>query len=112
MSNYQVISPVQIASSAVTGSDVTIYTTPNLTRTLIKDINIANIGVTARTINVHIVPSTGSVNTNNALLYTVSIAPSTVYRWTGIQIMNSGDKFSVKASDTGLTIFVSGAEAV
>lgn len=112
MANYQVISPTKIASAAVPNTDTLIFTAPELTRVFLKDINIANTGAVARTVNLHIVPSTGSVNTDNALIYGFSVSANTVYRWTGIQIMNAGDKLYVKASDTGLTIFVSGAEAV
>lgn len=112
MSNYQLISPIQIASGAVTTTDTLIFTSAALTRTFIKDINITNTNVAARTINLHIVTATGTVGTANALMYGLSIAPNTVYRWTGTQIMNSGDRLYVKGSDTGLTIFVSGAEAV
>ena len=112
MSAYQVISPIRLAAAAVPVTDTIIYTTPLLTRTFIKDINITNTNVAARTINVHIVPAAGTVGTANALIYGLSIAPNTVYRWTGIQIMNSGDRLYVKGADTGLTVFVSGAEAV
>jgi hypothetical protein len=112
MANYQSVTPVQIATAAVTNVDTLIFTATASTRLFIKDINIANTNVAARTINLHIVPSTGTVGTGNALMYNLSIAPNTVYRWTGTQIMNSEDKLYVKASDTGLTVFVSGAEAV
>jgi hypothetical protein len=112
MSNYQNITPLQLAFAAVTASDVSIYTTPGNTRTLVKDINIANTGATPLTINLHIVRTTDSVGTGNALMYGFSIAANTVYRWTGIQIMNAGDKIYVKSSSTGLTVFISGAEAV
>ena len=112
MSNYQSLYPIQLAAAAVTAADVTIYTTPVNTRTLVKDINITNTTSTAITVNLHIVPGSGAASTSNALFYGYSIAPNTTYRWTGVQIMNSEEKLVVKGSTTGLTIFASGAEAV
>lgn len=112
MPNFQSIVPIQLAADAITTADVAVYTTPALTRTMLKDINIANTTATAAKVNLHIVPASGAVGTGNALLYEVSIAANEVYRWTGIQIMNPNEKLSVKASVAGLTLFVSGAEAV
>lgn len=112
MPNFQSIVPIQLAADAITTSDVAVYTTPALTRTMLKDINIANTTATAATVNIHIVPASGAVGTSNALIYGLSIEANSVYRWNGIQIMNPNEKLSVKASVTGLTLFVSGAEAV
>lgn len=112
MANFQSITPVQLASGPVTTSDVVIYTTPNVTRTFVKDINICNTSASAQTINLNIVEVTGVAGTANALLYGFSIAANSVYRWTGVQIMNAGEKISVKGSAAGLTVFISGAEAV
>lgn len=112
MANFQSITPLQLAFYPVQTVDEVIYTTPLITRTLVKDINIANTTAAAITINLHIVEVTGAVTPANALLYGFSIAANSVYRWTGTQIMNAGGKISVKASATGLTVFISGAEAV
>lgn len=111
-STYQSLYPVQLAAVAVTAADVTIYTTPKFTRTLVKDINITNTTSTAITVNLHIVPGADSATTSNALFYGYSVAANTTYRWTGVQVMNSEEKLVVKGSTTGLTIFASGAEAV
>jgi hypothetical protein len=112
MANFQSITPVQLASGPVTTSNVIIYTTPRITRTFVKDINICNTSATAQTINLNIVEVTGVAGTANALMYELSIPAKSIYRWTGVQIMNPGEKISVMGSSADLTVFISGAEAV
>jgi hypothetical protein len=106
------ITPLQLGQAAITGTIATIYTAPTGVRTLIKDLNICNTTGGAVTVNVHLVPKSGTADTTNALLYTYSIAANTTYRWTGVQIMNEGGTIQVKGSATGLTITASGAEAI
>ena len=106
------ITPIQLGQAAVTGTIATIYTAPAGVRTFVKDLNICNTTSGALTINVHLVPKSGTAGTDNAILYTYSITANTTYRWTGIQIMNEGGTIQIKGSATGLTITASGAEAV
>jgi hypothetical protein len=106
------ITPLQLGQAAVTGTIATIYTAPTGVRTFVKDLNICNTTSGALTINVHLVPKSGTAGTDNAILYTYSIAANTTYRWTGVQIMNEGGTIQVKGSATGLTITASGAEAI
>lgn len=35
-----------------------------------------------------------------------------LYRWQGVQIMNAGEKIYIEATNTGLTVVASGAQAV
>ena len=109
---YYDITPTQLGQAAITGTIATLYTTPTGVRTFVKDLNICNTTGGAVTVNVHLVPLSGTATTANALLYTYSIAANTTYRWTGIQIMNEGGTIQVKGSTTGLTITASGAEAI
>ena len=109
---YQNITPTQLGQAAVTGSIATIYTVPTGFRTFVKDLNICNTTGGALTINVHLVPKSGTAGTDNAILYGTAMGINAVYRWTGVQIMNEGGTIQVKGSATGLTITASGAEAV
>jgi hypothetical protein len=109
---YYDITPLQLGQAAITGTLATIYTSPTGVRTFIKDINICNTTGGAVTVNVYLVPASGSAGTTNALLYGLSIAANTTYRWVGIQIINQGATIQVSGSTTGLTIIASGAEAI
>ena len=106
------ITPIQLGQAAITGTIATLYTVPTGVRTFIKDLNICNTTSGAVTANVHLVPKSGTAGTGNAILYTYSVAANSVYRWTGVQIMNEGGTIQIKGSTTGLTITASGAEAV
>jgi hypothetical protein len=90
----------------------TAYTCPASTRTFIKDINVCNTTGGAVTVNVHLVPSGGTADTTNALVYGYSIGATSYWQRTGSQIMNAGDTIQVKASATGTTITISGGEGV
>jgi hypothetical protein len=109
---YYDITPLQLGQTAITGTLATLYTTPTGVRTFIKDLNICNTSGGAVTVNVYLVPASGSAGTNNALLYGFSIAANATYRWTGVQIINEGGTIQVNGSTTGLTIIASGAEAI
>jgi len=109
---YYDITPLQLGQAAITTSAATLYTAPTGVRTFVKDLNICNTTGAAVTVNVYLIPTSGSAGTGNALLYGLSIAANTVYRWTGVQIMNAGGFIQVSASATGLTITASGAEAI
>ena len=109
---YQNITPTQLGQAAITGTIATLYTTPAGFRTFVKDLNICNTTGAAITVDVHLVPKSGTAGTGNAILYGFSVAANSVYRWTGVQIMNEEGFIRVKGSTTGLTITASGAEAI
>ena len=110
--NYQNVTPIKIASAAVTATYATVYTTPLLTRTYLKNINVCNTTSGALTIFISIVPTLGTAGTANALYYGYTIAANSILSWNGVQIMNPGDTLQVKSTTTGLTIIASGGEAV
>ena len=109
---YYDITPIKLAQAAMTTSYVTIYTTPDNTRTFVKDIDIVNTTGSAISIYVSLVPLAGSAGTGNALFYANSLPANTTMQWSGSQILNAGGFISVKASSAGCTINISGAEAV
>ena len=108
----RLFNPKQLVQSAITASDVSIYTVPADTKALVKDFMICNTTGGALTVNVHAIPSGGSVGTGNALLYGYSVSANTTYHWTGTLVIEAGGKLSVKGSGIGMTITVSGAEAL
>jgi hypothetical protein len=116
MSNYQNVTPVQIAQAALTTSYATLYTVPTNattpTRTYMKQIDVCNTTGGALTFNLHIVPTGGSVGTGNALFYTQNVAANTTFSYAGVQVLPTSATIQVKASNTGLTITISGGEAV
>lgn len=109
---FQQITPVKLAQAAVTTGTTTIYTVPALTRALVKDIDLCNTTAGALTINVHLVPSAGSASAANALFFGASISANTTLQWSGVQVMNAGDTIQVQGSGLGITVSISGGEAI
>jgi len=109
---FQSITPTKLGTLAVTASFQTVYVAPASIRALVKDVNICNTTAGALTVDLCVMPSGGTAGTSNAVLFTTSIAANTPYRWQGLIVMNPGDSLQVRGSAVGLTIFVSGAEAV
>lgn len=115
MSNFQVVTPVKLGQAAMPTTVGVLYTVPALTRTFVKDIDICN--TTANSINatVYLVPSGGTPGASNALISGITIYPPAlggIFQWTGSQILNAGDTIQTLGSAAGLTINVSGGEAV
>ena len=109
---YNNITPVKLGQAAITTGYTTIYTVPTSTRTFVKDLDIVNTTAASIGIYVSLVPSGGTAGTSNALFYNTPLPSNTIVQWAGSQILNAGDTIQVKASTTGCTITVSGAEAV
>lgn len=109
---YYDITPTKLGQAAMTTSYATIYTTPENTRTFVKDIDIINTTSAIVHIYVSLVPVGGTAGTDNALFYYNALPAYTTMQWAGSQILDVGDFISVKASAVGCTITVSGAEGV
>ncbi len=109
---YYDITPLKLGQAAMTTGYVTLYTAPANTRTFVKDIDIINTTGAIVYIYVSLVPVGGTAGTSNALFYNNALPAYTTVQWAGSQILNAGDFISVKASATGCTITVSGAEGV
>ena len=116
MAAYQNVTPVQVAQAALTTSYATLYTVPTNTttptRTYMKQIDVCNTSNAAITFNLHIVPATFSAGTSNALFYLQSVAANSTFSYSGVQVLPTSSFISAKASTTGLTITISGGEAV
>ena len=111
MAFQNVIVNVLIPATAVTGSFVTLYTTPASVRTFLKCIDICNTTGGALTLFISLVASGGTAGTANALYSGISVSANGVLQWRGLQILPAGTFISVKSTTTGLTITASGGEA-
>jgi hypothetical protein len=108
---FQNIIGNRLAQAALTTSYVTVYTTPLLTRTYVKNIDICNTTAGALSLYISLVPSGNTAGTANALFYNTSIPANTTVQWTGSEILTPGDLISVKASAVGITVTITGGEA-
>lgn len=106
---YDVMTPVKLGQAAIGTGVSTLYTTPANTRTLVKELNIAN--TTAAAINVRVFIGSGAAGTGNAFMYDIPVPANNSIQYNGIQVMNAGDTIQVQAASAGLTITASGAEA-
>lgn len=106
---FDVITPTKLGQAAIGVGVSTLYTTPASTRTLVKELSIAN--TTAAAINVRVYIGSGAAGTGNAFLYDVPVPANNTLQYNGIQVMNAGDTIQVSAASVGLTITASGAEA-
>jgi len=94
-------------------TNTTAYTTPVLTKTIVRNITICN--TTANPINarVFIVPNGGAAGVSNALYYDHEIQGNLTYNKNLYLILDTaGDTIVVYASAQGITFTISGAEIV
>ncbi len=112
MGQYQNIVGKKLGSANMGSTYSTLYTVPSLTRTYVKDINICNVTANKHQAYVHIVPSGGSPDITNTIVYNFGIDGGTIYNWRGLAIMNEGDTLQVKADTADkLCVYISGADA-
>lgn len=110
---FQSITPAKLGQGSIAATLTTRYTVPASTRTLVKDITICNTSTTAsNTISIYLIPSGGTAGATNILISNIQLAPSAIFQWEGVQVMNTGDFIQDVASTTGCTINISGGEAV
>jgi hypothetical protein len=113
MAEFQDIVGLRLGRGQLTTSYTTIYTCPPGKRAYIKDINLCNTHSGKVHAYVAIVPSGQTVGVAYEILSNYGIDAYSVFRWTGLQILNAGDTIQVKGTDPSyITAYVSGAEAV
>lgn len=108
---YQNVVGNRLAQAEMTTSYVTIYTTPLLTRTYVKNIDICNTTTGSLRFYIHLVPSGASSTTSNAIFYNAPINANTTVQWTGSEILTAGDIIQIKASAAGIAVTITGGEA-
>ena len=103
-----------VQATYATASDVTVYTAPVGTNTIIDKFTAANQDGSSHTLNVNLVPNGGSVGAGNLLIDAQSVSGSSVTDFSGYlqnQILNAGDFLSIKASAASdILVRVSGRE--
>ena len=100
--------PSRLCQAAIGSTSTTLYTAKSDGKTAILDAQICNTTSAAKTVRLCI----GSISTSTALLYDVSISPNSIIQIDGFQILNANEVLVASASDTGLTITISGLERV
>ena len=108
---YQNVVGNRLAQAEGTTSYVTVYTTPLLTRTYVKDIEICNTNGSTARFWVHLVPKGDTASVGNAVFYNAPINGVSTVQWTGSQILTPGDTVQIKANTAGISFSVTGGEA-
>ena len=111
MAFQNITANVLIPATGITASVATLYTTPALTRTLLKSIDVCNTTSGALTLRIFLVVTGGSPGTTNALYYDYTVAANTTLSWRGLQVLAAGTTIQVQSTTTDLTITASGGEA-
>ena len=111
MAFQNITANVLIPATGITAAAAILYTTPTLTRTLLKSIDVCNTTSGALTLRIFLVVTGGSPGTTNALYYDYTVAANTTLSWRGLQVLVAGTTIQVQSTTTGLTITASGGEA-
>lgn len=96
--------------SVPTSAGTAEYTVPTGYKTTVKEINICNTTAGSLTISIHFIPSGGSADTTNAILYGHQVSPNSALDLSGEHILNVGDFIQVVGSGSGLSMYASGEE--
>ncbi len=86
----------------------TLCTVGASTTAILKSFDICNTTPGLIRVRVHLVPSGGAANVNNAILYDFPIVGNGAYGWEGEQVLATGDSIRVAGSAAGCTITASG----
>jgi hypothetical protein len=108
---YDVITPIQMGRGSIPVATGTFYTVEAKTRSLLKDIDIANNSAAIVNVTVYLVPSGGVAGAANILIPAVNVFANGMFQWSGIQVLEEGDTIQATASATGTSINISGGKA-
>jgi hypothetical protein len=100
--------PARLCQTAVGTTSTTLYTAQNSGRTLVSCIHICNTTNNKRTISL----CHTSISTGTAILYDYDITGNNYLNLDLFHIMNKDEVIVASASDTGLTITLSGMERI
>jgi hypothetical protein len=101
-------SATKMGQAAITGSYATIYTVPNTSTAILRDMEICNTTASPIGIYVSIVPPNGTAGASNAVFYNAALPGYSTMQWTGAIAMSFGTTIQVQGSTTGCTITASG----
>jgi len=111
---YNVITPEYFGGGELpTSPTTTVYrTTPVSSRDFLTSISVANSSGSTLNVTVWIVPQGGTAGAGNLLLPAVPVNTSTVFQWRDTQVLEAGDTIVAMASGSGVSIRISGGNAV
>lgn len=109
-----VIEPEKLGSAelAISPTLTTLRTTPSNSKDMIKDIMIANNGVSIAIVNLYLVPIGDSAGSGNILLPGIVLKENTVFQWEGLQVLDSGGTIEANSNISGVAVHVSGGNAI
>ena len=95
-------------TTQLTGSAATYYTSPALTKTILKKVTVTNSDLTTPyTFTLYLVKVGGSASSSNIIVNTQTVAPGQCYEVFEVegQTMNAGDFLQALASTTAELVF-------
>jgi len=101
-------SATKMGQAAMTASYATIYTVPNNTNAVLRDIEICNTTASPVGIYVSVVPLNGTAGAANSIFFNAALPGYSTMQWTGAIAMSFGTTIQVKGSTTGCTVTASG----
>lgn len=108
---FNVVTPIQMGRGSIGTSLGTFNTVDDKTRSLLKDIDIANNSAIIVKVTVYLVPEGEVAGASNILIPAVNIFANGMFQWSGIQVLNAGDTIQAIASASGVSINISGGSA-
>lgn len=100
----------RLDTRAVGTSLATHYTAPGSTKARITEVTLCNTTTADITIRVHFVPSGGSADTTNAILYDFPVPPGVPFIIPLNSWLNTGDFIRMVAASAGIAATISGIE--
>lgn len=101
-------SPTKMGQAAMTTAYVTLYTVPNTSTAILRDIEICNTTASPIGIYVSVAPVNVAAGASNAIFFNASLPGYSTMQWTGAITMPFGTTIQVKGSASGCTVTASG----
>lgn len=109
-----VIEPSKLggAELAVSPTLTTLRTTPSNSKDMVKDIVVSNNGNGIAVVDLYLIDSGGSADSSNVFFPSISIPANSVFQWSGLQVLESGDTIQARSGISGVSCRISGGVAV
>ena len=109
---FDVITPTRLAVAELTTSMATYRTTPIGSRDIITTVTVANNNATSKQVSIHLVKNGDSADNSNALLPNINVDGNAMLPIRINHVLEENDTIQAQASDTGVTMIISGGNAV
>lgn len=94
----------------VAATDTTVYTVPAVTKALVYSVVVANTAAGSSRARVHLVPSAGAANVDNAIYYDILIPGRDTFVGNISVMMETAGFIVVRSNDGNCTFTISGIE--